>query len=546
MLGLLLLGLAAVLASRLVSTRQDPSSAPPTFRYFHPLVPTFLSGLVAVVKLGKDEDEFLRELYDEYGGVVYLPWPMQRYFVLETQAIEQVYRAPSKTLSFMPIRRELQGSVFEAPYWRDRDLMEGQFYSVHGRGFRTPRLEGPVDRFVSVVRSRVEHLATRLDGLTPRDAGDELVVSLDELVTDLFYDASFVALFGAHVRDASGISAVDLREAFDKFDHAFPLLASGLLPAFLLDRIPDVKVGRQGFDVLAKTLQAWIEGGFEGLDEGVVKDMAQVALDNWLGSKEAGKMLVADLWALQANAPFIASQLLVHLLQAPGSLLDEVTSESRAASEELGDLQPSLAFLNQGFPLLQSCITETIRLGTASFSIRDVEQPFVVTARMPSTTARTPPGFDTRDAKTRTRRDVVVPARSKLICATRNAHLDDAVWDGNAAEWDGKRFLDAKGDTLNSGKARKVWGFGGGISRCEGSQFATLELKALFSTLFSTFDMSLAGPDAREVSRLDVIEFAGGETGYKPKRRPGRVGMGAFQFVPGHGLKVRLRRRSGQ
>ena len=104
--------------------------------------------------------------------------------------------------------------------------------------------------------------------------------------------------------------------------------------------------------------------------------------------------------------------------------------------------------LSQNLPLLQSCNTETLRIGTSVFSIRDVEQPLPL--------------------KTRNKAEVVIPPKSRVICATRASHLDQATWGDEAHKWDGRRFFDEDADEESekkSTRAREVWGFGGGISR---------------------------------------------------------------------------------
>lgn len=189
----------------------------------------------------------------------------------------------------------MQKTVFDAgEYWKDIDTM-GAFYKVHSRGLQKSQLDSSVARFVSVMERQVEELATRLDSTK----GGELELNLDEWVTDMFFEASLVGLFGPRMREPSGISKEAFRKAFDEFDGAFPFLASGLLPLPLANLI--FRKGKKSQHVLADTLQQWVEEGFPGLEEGVIRDMAQVAIDRGLGTKEAGKVLVADAWALQVR-----------------------------------------------------------------------------------------------------------------------------------------------------------------------------------------------------------------------------------------------------
>lgn len=196
----------------------------------------------------------------------------------------------------LPIRREMQRTVFDAgPYASDKNVMD-DFYRVHARGMQKSQLDSSLERFVEVARRECEAFVTRLDQ-TPHGV---LEVGLDKFLTDIFFEASLVGLFGPSVREPSGVSKTALREAFDAFDDAFPLLASGLVPPLLIDLV--LRKGRLGQRQLATVLQAWVEAGFPGLEKGVVRDMAQTGLDRELGVVEVGKLLVADAWALQVIA----------------------------------------------------------------------------------------------------------------------------------------------------------------------------------------------------------------------------------------------------
>lgn len=208
--------------------------------------------------------------------------------------------------------------------------------------------------------------------------------------------------------------------------------------------------------------------------------------------------LPSDFWALQANAPYIGVQLLVFLLQAPESLRDDLLAEidaSLALAGALSDGNEPLTFphLASTLPLLGSAITETLRLGTSTFSIRNVEQPFV----LPTTAG------EKHDA-------VVIPANTRLICATRLHHLSEDVWGGNgtaASAWDGRRFADggeAKGEERGwrSRRARHVYGFGGGISRVRPLYLSRLERGGLLTTgRRSARASTLRPPSSRRLPR---------------------------------------------
>lgn len=543
-LGSLVLALLVLVLPRLVLISADKQALPV---YGPRYLPPFVRGILALYRLGADEDGFLRELRRDYPVAVWIPWPMQQTFVVGSRAIDQVYKAPAKTLSFLPIRREMQKTAFSGDYWDDRSLMDGQFFPVHARGMSKNNLTAPLARFVATVREKVDELSRRLESAPD----GEVTVDLVAWTLGAFYDGTLAGFFGPKVLDARGTSRAELYRALETYDRAFPIIASGLIPPTLVERIPDVKKAREAQHVLAATFADWIAGGFEGLEHGVVRDMAQVALDNNLGDYEAGKMLVADFWASMANAPFIAVRLLITLLQAPKDLRDDLQREIDAAmapvlSEGGHDEIPemSFAYLAESLPLLGSCITETLRLETSALSIRVVEKDIVLTS----------------DKYAPTQSTVIVPANSRLVNVTRMHHLNDAEWEGNASEWDGRRFFDgsssAETDSVEgsenpnrrSRRAREVYGFGGGISRCEGQYIATAELKVLVAVLLYTFDAQVhlhtESPEAEKLFR--PIVFANSTCrGSRPKPLDGRVGMGAYQLPTATRIDMRLRQRSG-
>lgn len=300
----LLAVLVGLIARRVLAPRPAVPTAAPV--YGPAYLPPFVRGVLAAYRLGANEDEFLLSLRRDYGTAVYFPWPLCQTVILESNAIKRVYEAPSRILSFVrrfstpkcraglkpvpllqfPIRREMQGSAFGAPYWQDQTLLDDQFFPTHSRGMQKGQLTVPLQRFIAVVRDRLDDLAVQVDAAP----SGELSLKLAPWIVETYFEASLAGLFGPHVRDAKGISPAELFDAFCKFDRAFPIMASGLVPPFLLEKIPDVKEGRVAQDLIASTFEAWIRDGFDGLEKGVVRDMAEVALNNELGAKEGGKV----------------------------------------------------------------------------------------------------------------------------------------------------------------------------------------------------------------------------------------------------------------
>uniref|UniRef100_A0A0K3CFE4 FGENESH: predicted gene_8.150 protein n=1 Tax=Rhodotorula toruloides TaxID=5286 RepID=A0A0K3CFE4_RHOTO len=493
-LPVLLAAVAAIAVARLLLRRSSFSSTLPTYGPF--FLPPFVRGLLAVYRLGADEDAFLQGLKRDYGAAVYIPWPMKTTFVLSIEGIRSVYAAPRRVLNFYPIRREMQHTVFGAgPYWKDESIMDGSLFPLHARGMSKANLADSLVRVVDVLRVRVDELAYKVDKAPQGD----VIVDLIKWTVETFYDATLAGFFGKEFLRQDGVDEQELYNAFNAFDKSFPIVASGMVPPSFLEKIPDVKKGREGFEVLTSTFERWMSDGFAGLDAGII--------------------MVADMWASMANAPFMGVQLLLFLLQAPSDIRRDLLNEIDSSLQVPPAEQSTFSHFSQSFPLLTSCITETLRVGTSIFSARIVEEDFRIPAHGEYSEA-------------------IVPAGTRLLSAPRPHHLDDSFWDGTAKAWNGRRFFGAYANL-----ARSVYGFGGGVSRCEGEHIAGAELKAFISLLFSAFEVELIPPPNSDNSIRRVEVIGGGGTALLPKRADGRVGMGAFQPAEGARFDMRVRRR---
>lgn len=242
-----------------------------------------------------------------------------------------------------------------------------------------------------------------------------------------------------------------LRGSFAEFDAAFPLLTAELIPSFLIPFIPPIARGIKGRERLFTAIATWVEDGMPGLDEGVVQDMAQIGLTEGHSSREIATFLTADLWALQANTPYAAAALLLYIIQS--TLLPAVREEIDSIPTKGDSITPHLDMKTlSSLELVASCVQETLRLNSSSFSIRIVEESFVLSVSQEDAKGTPPGGF-------------FIPGGSRIICATRTAHLSDRIWGEGPSTWDGERFLERGDDGgTKSEKARAMRGFGGGIS----------------------------------------------------------------------------------
>ncbi|GEM06734.1 cytochrome P450, family 8, subfamily B [Rhodotorula toruloides] len=322
--------------------------------------------------------------------------------------LRSVYAAPRRILEFYPIRREMQHIVFgAAPYWEDESIMDGSLFPIQARDMSKANLADSPVRIVDVFRVCIDDLASKVD----KDPQGELTIDLIKWTVESIYEATLAGIFGKEFLQQDGVDKRELYNAFNAFDKSFPIIASGMVSHLFLEKIPDVKKGREGFELLASTFERWILNGFEGLDAGIVRDMAESEIEHGLGERAAAKITGADMWAIMADAPFIGVQPLLFLLQAPSEirrdLLHEIDTSLQAPTKE----QSTLSHLGQSFPLLTSCITETLRVSTSIFSARIVEEGFHL------------PAYGEYG-------EVIVPAGTRLLSSPRAHHLDDSFWDG--------------------------------------------------------------------------------------------------------------------
>ncbi|KAK4705544.1 hypothetical protein P7C70_g647, partial [Phenoliferia sp. Uapishka_3] len=431
----------------------------------------------------------------------------------------------------------MQGSVFGSPHsvWSS-NKMEKDVFPAHASALQKSKLDLPLADFIKSTAAAIALLGTRID-----EAGGDLEMDLVDWVSTAVFSGAMDAMFGGEflgISDESTTAA--FRSNFVKFDQAFPLLASDMIPSVLLRFIPPLSAGIKARNDLALQFEQWVIRGMPGLEEGVIKEMVNVGLKSgWstrvhiLPNASATVHLQVSLPNQKANAPHAALWSLLYILQSP--ILPSVLSEiSTIKSSSL-----SLPVLSTSLPILSSCLHETIRLATSSFSIRVVEEDFFLASNTPSSLD------EKSDAKAAVpkREGWVVPAGSRIICATRVPHLDTNHWGKDAEEWDGTRFVDREGEgNERSKRAREVRGFGGGISICEGRHLATAELQAFLVQVLSAFDITIAS-EQQDLASASKIKIFGSKDGVAPKLAEGRVGMGVRQFSVGSSVKVRVCRR---
>ncbi|KAM0749646.1 cytochrome P450 [Meredithblackwellia eburnea MCA 4105] len=530
-------------ALNLTKSTTENTKKPPT--YGPSYLPPFIRGIIAAINIGKDEDSFLVHLHRNYGPVVYIPWPLAQYFVTSGNVVQTVYDTPARILSFSPIRMSMQNSVMGSPpSVAFHSIMTQKLFPDHARALTKGKLDPPLARFVDSIRNTaLASIATRLQELSsPQNSNstNSIEINLVEWTEAAMFEAATVAMFGPEMLPTAGLTKSEFHRLFKEFDAAFPLLASGKIPSFMTSLIPVLSKGIKARNNLARHMSKWVDAGLPGMAEGMIRDMYNIGLSQSWSSFEIAQILVSECWAIQANAPSAAVWALVAISQSKDDdVLKDVLAEVDSVASSSSTLD--MASLSTSVPLISSCIHETLRLSTSSFSVRLVEEPFFLRGGSQGKKdelelADSQVGWD-------------IPKGSFIVCATRVSHLDESSWGKNVRVWDGRRFFDEAGmEGERSKRSREVRGFGGGISICEGRNLATAELKAFLVEVLSAFNFEPLHPIFSDGSVPEgptpstTMKIAGGKNAICPRVGQGRVGLGVHQF-DGNDVRVRVSRR---
>ena len=362
----------------------------------------------------------------------------------------------SQSFDFLAVRVEIGRDVFSvkdkigaSPY-----MLDTYMPSLHHA--LLPGTIGPmVSTFLSSVHDTLLGVISSMDGASG---------PLKALIIPPAYRA------GAHAAFGLDFPVEKTWKGFQMFDESFPMLSAGL-PKFLM-RKP-----LKAWDDVIDIVEEFLLQNEDRLEE--LGPFVQVAVDgrqdNWVcsritfsfaftasqspvgmqTSRDIAAILAVQLWALEANVMWAIYWLIAELLQQPGGLtplvveLDCVRKQWQAAHPTM-PLGP--AFFDEVIvsnpervPLLTSAIQETLRYRSSVFSMRRVTAPVTLG-------------------------DYQLRPDEKIVCATKQVHLDDKIHPG-AKEFDIRRYLDSP-RLVKDGKLvpNHSMPFGGGVSMCEGRQ----------------------------------------------------------------------------
>ncbi len=434
--------------------------------------PPFVRGALpfigVAVRFGKDATTYVQRCQAQHGDVFTLFIAGQRMtFVLDPLSVPAVLKA--KQLAFHPI----SDSVIEHAFGLDGLRRKMDLEAVEALG-RT-RLRG--DALANLTHAMSDRLAEHV----PAAASDDWEHAfLYAKVWEVMFDAGTESIFG------TGVLSESLRRDFEIFDEQFPLMVTGLPKA--LFREGEAALRRLGkTNLLGDNASTWIldrQPYIEHLDE-MYRALANVPV----------------LFAIHANTIPATFWSLFHLLRHPNAIAAVRTELDMLSTSERQTLDvDTLGKLR----VLDSAISEALRLSSGSLTVREVLEPF---------TLETPLGAHSL-------------RRGDRVClAPFITHRDPEIFE-EPLEYRFDRFHAAGGRKQFYKRGERVplplMPFGAGVSMCPGRFFAMNEIKLFIARALTSWDIDLPSVP------IPDFEFS-------------RAGLGIYP--PAHDVPVRIRRK---
>ncbi|EMC97078.1 hypothetical protein BAUCODRAFT_121589 [Baudoinia panamericana UAMH 10762] len=239
-----------------------------------------------------------------------------------------------------------------------------------------------------------------------------------------------------------------------------------------------------------------VEPKWSGLDDvgPLVKARMDVYRSHRLSIRARAAFEHALLWAANANSDVLIFWMLTRIY-ADKLLLAQVREEiepyckavQRTSELPIGDA-PQLDLLDvdglcSNCPLLKSCYLECLRLDTASWSLKVVQEDFVLQSRE-------------KDAQSWLLR------KGEFAHAAHNLHNTDPAYFDEPMTWRADRHVQYEdGSKRGVAEMGSVRPYGGGSSMCKGRSFAFKECMMFTAAIVAMWDMDPAGGGAWNIPR---------------------------------------------
>ncbi|TGJ84268.1 hypothetical protein E0Z10_g4481 [Xylaria hypoxylon] len=347
-----------------------------------------------------------------------------------------------------------------------------------------------------------ESLEAISDGSNPsiiRQSADGVTVSLLRLCKDLFLRGTTTSFLGKRIWDVNP----DLLDSFmvwERTNWKYMFQMPDIISGDMLHARDDI------INTFVKYLRIPPEQRSDS--NYFVKSIEAMMRDVGCNEQDMARVFMLHFWAVLGNMYKVAFWALAYLSYDP-SLLETIRTETKAASRN-GQLDES--YLAEKCPLLESLISEVLRLTVATALVRDIVAPTHIGGKTLQ------PGH-------------------KVLISYRQLHTDHSAWGMDPLALGPTRFAD--NPKLYSSKSYRP--FGGGHTLCPGRFLAKRSLGYAIVAILTRFDISMdvemtrKAVGGKEKGGIDSIRF--------PTLDASKPSPGASLPVEGHDVYLVLKEK---
>jgi len=513
-----------VLVGQHRTTRRDE---PPVVWSWFPFIGSALS-------FGSDTLSFIRSSRQAYGPAFTVIIGGQRMTFITDPLAYPKFLKMVKVLPFTPVADDVMVKVFGLSR-KTMDLLSGELAKkIHD--ITIENMQGK-HALASLTVSAATALESALSieavvGSAPKLLDGWARVPFYNTVALALFKATSTAIFGANFATKENF------DAFMAFDKDFPLMVAGVPMSGGLKARNKLMAQFDGQDY---------EAGSSPYIQQRAKAFRQIEQEQGMSNVEHSGSQVALIWATVANTMPAAFWTLFYLVRDPIAAA-AVTAELKRAANTKKERTTEIATTStasaacfsfgpeelDGLAVLDSCITEALRLTSGSIVMREAvpsgtdgsaDKAFVE-LELPSNKDPSSPS------------SVFLRRGDRVAIFPPLSHLDPTTFEDPGA-FKHDRFLGPGGEAL----AKGIRVFGGGTSMCPGRHFARREVKSFVALAFARFEWRLTPPPLSTRSEENVGQEEREPTAVPvPASDQSRAGLGVYP--PKQDLDVYVRART--
>lgn len=239
--------------------------------------------------------------------------------------------------------------------------------------FFTQHLLGK-ESLMRLTASQFSKMSAHVDGWVPPDQSTEEWAQMPMFET--LSKAMFAVTMDVFIAPEMGTTV--MWELFNEFDQKFPLLAGGMPDMVVKDSLAALEKLSQGVAACSSYSE---NGGNSDLMRARWEFFRRMEGEGAMNLTTHSRAQVIMIWAMVANTMPAAFWTLFYLLENE-SVLESVMVELRDAAQALGNASSSsrpsriqaeeAAALDTRLPILDACVSETLRLASGSLTVRRV------------------------------------------------------------------------------------------------------------------------------------------------------------------------------